>query len=113
MAHLASWTFIVLTGAGVGIGMGLFGVGGSSVGTPVLALLSARRLARRLCDPRLCQPGRLNPLGGIDRAMTPPSRKKTGETEVLVGKRGPRAPGRSTAAAVPPTAASPRDPLTA
>jgi uncharacterized membrane protein YfcA len=41
MTHLAWWPFIVLAGAGVGICMGLFGVGGSSVATPVLALLGA------------------------------------------------------------------------
>ena len=41
MTHLAAWPFIVLGGAGVGVCMGLFGVGGSSVATPVLALLGA------------------------------------------------------------------------
>ncbi len=41
MTHLAWWPFIVLAGAGVGICTGLFGVGGSSVATPVLALLGA------------------------------------------------------------------------
>ncbi len=41
MAHLVSWPFIVLAGFGVGTSMGLFGVGGSSVATPVLALLGA------------------------------------------------------------------------
>lgn len=44
MTHLASWPFIVLAGVGVGICMGLFGVGGSSVATPVLALLGAPAL---------------------------------------------------------------------
>lgn len=39
--HLAWWPFIVLAGAGVGLCTGLFGVGGSSVATPVLALLGA------------------------------------------------------------------------
>jgi uncharacterized membrane protein YfcA len=39
MTHLAWWPYIVLAGAGVGICTGLFGVGGSSVATPVLALL--------------------------------------------------------------------------
>lgn len=38
---LAPWPFIVLAGLGVGLGMGLFGVGGSSVATPVLSLLGA------------------------------------------------------------------------
>jgi uncharacterized membrane protein YfcA len=37
----AWWPFIVLAGAGVGVCTGLFGVGGSSVATPVLALLGA------------------------------------------------------------------------
>ena len=41
MMHLAWWPFIVLAGAGVGICTGLFGVGGSSIATPVLALLGA------------------------------------------------------------------------
>ena len=41
MTHLAWWPFIVLAGAGVGVCTGLFGVGGSSVATPVLALLGA------------------------------------------------------------------------
>jgi uncharacterized membrane protein YfcA len=41
MTHLAWWPYIVLAGAGVGICTGLFGVGGSSVATPVLALLGA------------------------------------------------------------------------
>lgn len=36
---MAPWPFIVLAGAAVGLCMGLFGVGGSSVATPVLALL--------------------------------------------------------------------------
>ena len=45
MTHLASWPFIVLAGAGVGICMGLFGVGGSSIATPLLALLGAPALA--------------------------------------------------------------------
>jgi uncharacterized membrane protein YfcA len=40
--HLvAPWPFTVLAGSGVGLSMGLFGVGGSSVATPVLALLGA------------------------------------------------------------------------
>jgi uncharacterized membrane protein YfcA len=39
MTHLAWWPYIVLAGAGVGICTGLFGVGGSSVATPVLALV--------------------------------------------------------------------------
>ena len=41
MAHLVSWPFVVLAGFGVGTSIGLFGVGGSSVATPVLALLGA------------------------------------------------------------------------
>jgi Sulfite exporter TauE/SafE len=41
MTHLAWWPCIVLAGAGVGVCTGLFGVGGSSVATPVLALLGA------------------------------------------------------------------------
>ena len=41
MMHLAWWPFIVLAGAAVGICTGLFGVGGSSIATPVLALLGA------------------------------------------------------------------------
>lgn len=41
MTHLAWWPFIVLAGAGVGVCTGLFGVGGSSVATPVLAMLGA------------------------------------------------------------------------
>lgn len=39
MIHLVSWPFVALAGFGVGTSMGLFGVGGSSVATPVLALL--------------------------------------------------------------------------
>lgn len=38
---MAPWPFTVVAGAGVGLCMGLFGVGGSSVATPVLALLGA------------------------------------------------------------------------
>lgn len=38
---MAPWPFIVLAGAAVGVCMGLFGVGGSSVATPVLSLLGA------------------------------------------------------------------------
>ena len=45
MTHLAAWPFIILAGVGVGVCMGLFGVGGSSVATPVLALLGAPGLA--------------------------------------------------------------------
>jgi uncharacterized protein len=45
VTHLAAWPFIVLAGMGVGVCMGLFGVGGSSVATPVLALLGAPALA--------------------------------------------------------------------
>jgi uncharacterized membrane protein YfcA len=36
---MAPWPFIVLGGLAVGVAMGLFGVGGSSVATPVLSLL--------------------------------------------------------------------------
>ncbi len=36
---MAAWPFITLAGAGIGLLLGLFGVGGSSVATPVLALL--------------------------------------------------------------------------
>jgi len=39
--HVVSWPFVALAGVGVGTSMGLFGVGGSSVATPVLALLGA------------------------------------------------------------------------
>jgi hypothetical protein len=38
---MASWPFIVVSGVAVGVAMGLFGVGGSSVATPVLSLLGA------------------------------------------------------------------------
>jgi len=41
MMHLAWWPFIVIAGAAVGLCTGLFGVGGASVSTPVLALLGA------------------------------------------------------------------------
>ncbi|HZU76200.1 MAG TPA: sulfite exporter TauE/SafE family protein [Dehalococcoidia bacterium] len=41
MVHLVPWPFVVLAAFGVGMSMGLFGVGGSSVATPVLALLGA------------------------------------------------------------------------
>jgi uncharacterized membrane protein YfcA len=41
---MAPWPFIVMSGAAVGAAMGLFGVGGSSVATPVLSLLGARGL---------------------------------------------------------------------
>ena len=41
MAHLASWPLIALAGLAVGVSMGLFGVGGSSLATPMLALLGA------------------------------------------------------------------------
>lgn len=42
--RVAPWPFTVLAGSGVGLSMGLFGVGGSSVATPVLALLGAPAL---------------------------------------------------------------------
>lgn len=38
---MAPWPAITLAGLGVGLSMGLFGVGGSSVATPVLSLLGA------------------------------------------------------------------------
>jgi uncharacterized membrane protein YfcA len=38
---MAPWPVTVLAGVGIGILMGLFGVGGSSVSTPVLSLLGA------------------------------------------------------------------------
>jgi len=38
---MAPWPFIVVAGIAVGVCMGLFGVGGSSVATPVLSLLGA------------------------------------------------------------------------
>jgi uncharacterized membrane protein YfcA len=38
---MAPWPIVVLAGAAIGILMGLFGVGGSSVTTPVLSLLGA------------------------------------------------------------------------
>ena len=39
------WPLVVLAGGGIGILMGFFGVGGSSVATPVLALLGVPALA--------------------------------------------------------------------
>jgi uncharacterized membrane protein YfcA len=42
---MASWPFLVAAGLAVGLAMGLFGVGGSSVATPVLALLGVPALA--------------------------------------------------------------------
>jgi uncharacterized membrane protein YfcA len=41
---MAPWPFVVAAGAGIGVLMGLFGVGGSSVSTPVLSLLGASGL---------------------------------------------------------------------
>ena len=38
---MAPWPIIIIAGTAVGLCMGLFGVGGSSVATPVLALLGA------------------------------------------------------------------------
>lgn len=38
---MAPWPLVVLAGTGVGLCMGVFGVGGSSVSTPVLSLLGA------------------------------------------------------------------------
>lgn len=40
-----AWPVVVLAGGGVGFSMGLFGVGGSSVATPVLSLLGASGFA--------------------------------------------------------------------
>ena len=42
---MVGWPIVVLAGGGVGLGMGLFGVGGSSVATPVLSLLGASGFA--------------------------------------------------------------------
>lgn len=42
---MAPWPFITLAGAGIGLLMGLFGVGGSSVATPLLSLLGVGGLA--------------------------------------------------------------------
>ena len=41
---MAPWPYLVLTGLVIGLGMGLFGVGGSSVATPALSLLGAAGL---------------------------------------------------------------------
>jgi uncharacterized protein len=41
---MAPWPFVVMAGAGIGLLMGFFGVGGSSVATPVLSLLGAPAL---------------------------------------------------------------------
>jgi uncharacterized protein len=41
LASLAPWPLIVVAALGVGLCMGLFGVGGSSIATPLLALLGA------------------------------------------------------------------------
>ena len=41
---MAPWPFVVLAGVAIGLLMGLFGVGGSSVATPVLALLGVPAL---------------------------------------------------------------------
>lgn len=42
---MAPWPFITLAGGGIGLLMGLFGVGGSSVATPLLSLLGVPGLA--------------------------------------------------------------------
>lgn len=42
---MASWPLITLAGAAVGLLMGIFGVGGSSVATPILSLLGVPPLA--------------------------------------------------------------------
>lgn len=44
-AVVAPWPLISLAGAGIGLLMGLFGVGGSSVATPLLSLLGVPGLA--------------------------------------------------------------------
>ena len=41
---MAPWPFIVVAGAAIGVLLGIFGVGGSSVATPVLSLLGAPAL---------------------------------------------------------------------
>jgi uncharacterized protein len=41
---MAPWPYVVIGGAGIGLLMGFFGVGGSSVATPVLSLLGAPAL---------------------------------------------------------------------
>jgi uncharacterized membrane protein YfcA len=41
---VAPWPFTVLAGGGIGVLLGMFGVGGSSVATPVLSLLGAPAL---------------------------------------------------------------------
>lgn len=41
MLVVAAWPFIVVAGCAIGLLMGLFGVGGSSVATPMLSLLGA------------------------------------------------------------------------
>ena len=42
---MAPWPFITIAGAGIGLLMGFFGVGGSSVATPLLSLLGVPALA--------------------------------------------------------------------
>src|SRR4029079_14691349 len=42
---MAPWPFITLAGAGIGLLMGFFGVGGSSVATPLLSLLGVSGFA--------------------------------------------------------------------
>ena len=42
---MVPWPFVTLAGGGVGLGLGLFGVGGSSVATPVLSMLGVPGLA--------------------------------------------------------------------
>lgn len=42
---MSAWYLVVLAGLGVGVSMGLFGVGGSSLATPVLSLLGAPAFA--------------------------------------------------------------------
>src|SRR3954465_12339135 len=42
---MAPWPFISLAGLGIGLLMGYFGVGGSSVATPLLSLLGVPGLA--------------------------------------------------------------------
>lgn len=45
IAPMAPWPLLTLAGVGIGMLMGFFGVGGSSVATPVLSLLGVRGLA--------------------------------------------------------------------
>ena len=42
---MVPWPFLTLAGGAVGLGLGLFGVGGSSVATPILSMLGVPALA--------------------------------------------------------------------